>query len=220
MSDDGPGAGPGDAEPRALPLPGNRERVLVELLGLSNEAAEIYKGALWVLEEPLNAQRARLAAAAMRELLVELGKNAGVVSTTGLKSRVHGLHVHWKTISRSKDGGIEGPTTEIAGQLDVFFEEVEEEFPRKRERMTQTARGLDTLSGSLPPVVERKRVGTLMEIDERFNKALHGSSKLGVAEVEREIDRFGDFILSLRRPPVASDLRAIDELLEKGPPNG
>lgn len=219
MSSYGP-AETGNAEARALPLPGKRQRVLAELQMLSTEAAEIYEGALWILEEPANPKRARFAAAAMRELMVELRKNAGVVRTRGLKARVFELHDHWQRVSRSTDGGIEGETVEIAGHFDLFFSEVKEEFPTKREGMTLAARELDTIGGSLAPDTERQRAETLMEIDEAFNNALHGSSKLGIEEIEREIDRFGDFFLSLRRPPVASDLAAIDELLEKGPPNG
>jgi hypothetical protein len=220
MSGYGPGGDPTHAGSRALLLSSNRQRVLTELQSLSSEAAEIYESALWVLEEPANPKRARLAAGAMRELLAELSKNAGVVRTRGLKARVFELHEHWQKVDRSEDRGIEGETVRIAGLLDLFFGEVKEEYPTKREGMTLAARGLDAIGGSISPDIEGQRVKTLMDIDGRFNNALHGSSTLGVAEVEREIDRFGDFLLSLRRPPMAEDLNAIDNLLEKGPPNG
>ena len=187
---------------------------------LSSEAAELYEGALWVLQERSNPKRARFAAGAMRELLVELGKNAGVVSKSGLKERVRALHFRWRRTRRSSDGGIQGSTTEIATDIDLFFSDVEEEYPLKRERMAQTAHGLDMIAGPLPADTEKARVETLMEIDERFNNALHGSASVGLEEVEREIDRFGDLFLSLRRPPLAADLKAIDELLEGGAPNG
>lgn len=119
----------GGDEARALPLPSNRQRVLAELQMLSTEAAEIYEGALWILEEPANPKRARFAAAAMRELMVELCENAGVVRTHGLKARVFELHDRWQGVSRTTDGGIEGGTVEIAGHFDHFSAKSERNFP-------------------------------------------------------------------------------------------
>jgi hypothetical protein len=220
MSDYDPMQEPEGRGPQPLRLPGERLRVLGELERLGAEAAEIYEGGLWVLAQPANPKRGRLAAGAMRELVTELGKIAGVVRTRGLVGRVRELQVHWQKVSRTGDGGVAGETIEIAGRLEVFFKEVDEEYPRARERMAQTLRGLDAIGASLAPEAEERRIDTLMEIDARFGKALHGSSRYGVAEIEREINRLGDLILALRLPPVASDLASIDDLLSKGPPDG
>lgn len=219
MSDYEPTQEPEGRGPSPLRLPRDRLRVLGELELLGAEAAEIYQGGLWVLAEPANPKRGRLAAGAMRELITELGEIAGVVRTRGLVARVRELQVHWQKVARGEDGGIAGETIEIAGRLEVFFKEVDEQYPRARERMAQTLRGLDAIGASLAPEAEERRVDLLMEIHERFGKALHGSSRYGVAEIEREIDRFGELILSLRLPPVASDLASIDDLLSKGPPD-
>jgi hypothetical protein len=215
-----PKTGPTSAAARTLPLPGNRRRVLAELRLISPDAAEIYEGALWILEEPANPQRARFAAAAMRELIVELGKSAGVEHQRGLKDRVIGLRETWRRVKRTGEQGIEGSTVTIALRIDRFFEEVELEHPTKRTGMSRTARGLDAIGGPLSEEADKERATTLMDFDKRFNIALHGGTSIGVSECETQIEAFGDFILSLRRPPVAAAMRSIDDLFRKGPPRG
>jgi hypothetical protein len=58
-----------------------------------------------------------------------------------------------------------------------------------------------------------------MGFDKNFNDILHGGESNGLDELEVELERFGDFLLSLRRPSVSSDLLALDSLIEGGPPS-
>lgn len=217
MNDHGPAEGAGQSP---LPLPGNRLDVLTELRAYCVEAAEIYEGGLWVLEQRANPKRVRIAAAALREVLDELGKNVGVRSKSGLKARVNELRDEWRKMPRGEDGGMEGDTAAFSRHLDGFFAEVDAEHPKARERMTQTVRGISAVGASLAPDAESERVETLMAIDRRMNFAAHGSSRFGVAEIEADIEVLGRVILDLRRPPVAADLTEIEVLLGKGPPDG
>lgn len=220
MIDQGPAEGSGEEGPGLLPLPGNRLEVLSELRSYSEEAAEIYEGGLWVLEQRENPTRVRNAAAAMRDVMDELGKNVGVRSRSGLKSRVNHLREDWEKVPREDDGGIEGQTAPFATRLDAFFTEVDDEHPKARERMTQTVRGISALGASAAPDAERERVATLMRIDKRMNLGAHGSSRYTSEQIEADIEVLGRVILDLRRPPVAADLHEIERLVGKGPPNG
>lgn len=220
MSDHGPAEGPGGEGQVPLPLPGNRMEVLAELRAYCEEAADTYEGGLWVLEQQGNPARVRITAAAVREVMVELGKNVGVRSKSGLKARVNELRDEWEKVPREEQGGIEGESGPFGTRLDGFFAEVEAEHPKARERMTQTVRGISALGASLAPAAEAERVATLMAIDGRMSAAVHGSSSIDIAQIEADIELLGRVILDLRRPPVAADLSEIEELLGKGPPDG
>ncbi len=220
MNDHGPAAGSGEEGQGLLPLPGNRLDVVTELRSYCGDAAAIYEGGLWVLEQRDNPKRVRIAAAAMRDVMDELGKNVGVRSRSGLKARVNELRDEWEKVPRAGGGGIEGETAPFAGRLDAFFALVDDEHPKARERMMQTVRGISAVGASSAPEAESERVDTLMRIDARMNRGAHGSSSYTSEEIEADIELLGSVILDLRRPPVAADLSEIEALIGKGPPNG
>jgi len=212
-------AGRGD-EP-LLGLSG-RARDLLRILDDKGAAASLYIGALRVLADGANPAGVRQAAYALRELIDELEKAAGLeLKGRQLGERVRQLCDEWRRTPRMADGAISSGAPGIATSLDEFFDWYEAELPTRRGRAHMTLRGLDPAQRDPPPVVRDARAKSLMRFRDDFNNILHGHYSPSAAEFRTQhIDSFETFLLDWFRPRTFADFDAIDKLLEDGPPSG
>jgi hypothetical protein len=198
-----------------------RSRALLEVLqDFKGEARKRYEGALRVLADASNPIRFQLCAHALRELMDDIEKEAGVLRQgPSLGVRVRTLREEWSVARDSSAPGSDAIGLGFARRLDDFFAAFDVDLPRRRDRASATLAALDPARREPPPAVRVGRAGAWMEYRDYFTAVAHGSVAT-VAEFQSRFDGFETFLLDWLRPRTFADLDEIDELLLKGPPDG
>ena len=191
---------------------------LVSLLEDKAGAAGCYLGAIRVLNDGENQMRAEMVAYGMREMLEELEIAAGIVESQGdgLGERVQNLKDAWEGANRGADGALAAGQDKLTRKVDVFFEEFDRDFPRRRLRAAMTIRGLSPVSRGWPPAVESAMADRLIDFRARLNKGLHRGDGLSLSEVIELVGEIEDFLLRTFRPPTFEDFSQIDAIIERG----
>jgi hypothetical protein len=200
-----------------LELSGRSREVLDVLADGEGQAALLYEGALRVLADGDNPARVRLAACGLRELLDDF---QDAPKGESLKVRIKNLQKEWKVARRSVDGVPDGAATGFTVVLDDFFVQFDADYPQRRSQASATVDKLDPSGRSAAPVVQGARGDRWMEFSSYFSTVLHGGMRPTEAEFRSRVDAFEGFLLDVFRPRTFADFDDLDDVIERGPPDG
>lgn len=213
---------PGDAVVAASLELSARAHELLEILDdrFKGDARMLYEGAQRMVSDATNPVRLPLAAAALREIMDELEDEAGFThQVPDWKERIAKLESAWEVAERSLGAGPNGGASGFAHTLDEFFAGCHR-VPKRRDLADRTIGRFDPARREAPPVVREARAAAWMEFRRYFNIVLHREIRPTDTDFRRQLERFEDFLFDWLRPPTFADFDLIDELLQKGPPNG
>lgn len=216
------GAAPGEEPARqAIGLSGRSRELLDILVDFKGNAGVLYEGALRVATDGGNPVGIRLAAHALREVMDDLEREAGFTRKgPTLKERVGQLHEEWKVAERSFEVASDGSGRGFVHTLNEFFAAYEADYPDRRDQASATIGKLDPAGREAPPAVRNARASAWMRFRRYFNNVLHGSTGPADAEFRSQLESFEAFLLDWFEPRTFADFEAIDDLLQRGPPNG
>jgi hypothetical protein len=197
-----------------------QESLREALLARSAEAARLYVGGLKVLADEDNPCSLRLASAAMRELIDELGVAGGVVGLRGAsaKHRINDLREQVKRLTALLR--VAKPSAEhvdkLLDHLDDFFRREDQINPSRKQKARLVVAAI-TVGADSPELVVGPQAERLLEVSADFSAILHGGSR---SRFEQVLAEFESLLLDLLTPETFVDYATIDELISKGPPRG
>lgn len=197
-------------------------RELLEIFDgrFSGDARILYEGALRMVSDAANPVRLPLAAAALREVMDDLEREAGFAhQVPDWKERIAKLERAWEVARRSLGVGPDGGGTGFGQTLDEFLADFHS-IPSRRDLADGTIGRFDPARREAPPVVREARAGAWMRFRGYFNNVLHREIQPTDAGFRGLLEEFESFLLDWLRPRTFADFDAIDALLRKGPPDG
>ena len=200
-----------------------QESIREALAAKSAEAAGLYVSGIRVLADDRNPCAVRLAGGAMRELVDELARAAGVVKLRArpLPDRINALRQ--RVNKRARLLRVEEPTLahveSLLTELDEFFAEYDEINPSRKVRARQAVAGLGAAGPDVPAVVLDPTASDWIEFSDRFSGVLHAPTPPDRSEFQQLLADFEAFLVSWLSPPTIDDYSAIDDLIAEGPPN-
>lgn len=196
-----------------------RSRELLEVLRdrFKGDAHLLYESAMRVLVDKSNPARLPLAAAAVREIMDDLEREAGFAHRMpDWKERIAKLEKAWQVAGTSLDVADGGGFVKT---LEEFFEEFHR-VPSRRTLADSTICAFDPATRLPPPAVRDARADAWGKFRRYFNGVLHREAHPTDVDFHREFESFEAFLFDWLRPPTSADLDALDELLSRGPPDG
>jgi hypothetical protein len=224
---------PGSGAPAAAPinlLPRQRE-VFDALAENSDGLANMYFGAMAVLQQTQNVDRVPLAAHGLRELMEKVPQyfDITVSQSTGasLGVKVNEIKITWTSaVKKSKCradgkwlGQIDGHLRKFLRHAENFFEFHDQKFPKLVQKAREIVRHFDPLKGKLPEPLADLRASGWQQMDEYFKKVAHHR----IVQSEREfvpwVEALELFLLDGLRPRTAGDQAALKKIIEEAEEN-
>jgi hypothetical protein len=208
-----------------MPPTTEQEALVASLARRSEKLARIYSGGLSVFYQEGNPGRFELAAHAMRELIekspILTGRQPTPQGDT-MKNRIQAVKQAYLTMKAqgfnetSPLDVAEGAVRRVLGELDKFFEWMEDNRPQTAKR---TAEVLSELSGpgqALPVDISANEVARWMAADEYFKKVAHnGQDHVNENEFMVHMTFIENILLQRLQPPAVADLDVLDALVRE-----
>jgi hypothetical protein len=213
---------------RLLPI---HQEIFDALRERSDELANLYIGAIAVLQQTSNPDRVAQAASSLRQLMVDAPRfmDLGVPlkNRASLKDMVGTYSKRWRDCQkRSKnhsDGEWKG---EIDRSLLIFLKHTEkfvsfydETHVKLIEKATIVIRHLDPLKDRLPGPLQKLRAKEWQEMYDFFTTTLHHGAFPSDKELEGWAEALGRFLLAGWRPETAADQENLKKIIEEGESN-
>jgi len=222
-------ATPEDALPLGTPEPmqlRSREKALLDALHREDpRLANMYLGAILVLNQRENPERAVFAAHSARELMEKLPRYRDVPShiepktQPSLLSEVRSLAQTWASVVKGSTGARNRWSGEVDKSLvrflvaaEKFFAWLNAERPIRIEGVTRLVRQLDPMSDRMPSEIEAIRVREWNACHDFLTAAAHHGSNANEDDVRAWLEVLERFLLDCLAPRTFEDraeLRAI-----------
>jgi hypothetical protein len=205
----------------------SRQRALLAALSeVDSRLADMFLGALAVLEQRSNGERFAQAAHTLRELINRLPASLGLATPAmnqRLGDRLGRPEQAWSTAraqstcrnGNSWSGTIDPPLARALVAIDDFFEWKSKHRPRRRTEMAQTIRRLDASGRQLPERIESIVVEQWGATREYFIGVCHHSIEPDERDFFGYLDVFEEFIIDRLRPRTFADFDAVDAIIEE-----
>jgi hypothetical protein len=212
--------------PVGLQLSGQQRALLEAFREIDRRLAEMYLGALAVLQQPSNGERFAQSAHTLRELINSLPDILGLKADAlndRMGDRIHRVEQAWdKALGRSAcfreqswSGSIDKPLAKALAAMGEFFEWKKAHRPRRNEELTQTVRRLDASGKKLPAELEVLVVAQWDKSRDYFVGVCHYRIPVDEAEFFAHLYALERFIVDRLRPRTFADFDAIDSILEE-----
>jgi hypothetical protein len=187
--------------------------------------ADMYLGALWVLNQGSNPDRVPQAAHSMRELMEKLPRYLELPvpkNPTSLSYQVDSLQAKWKRVQQHPEGVT--PTNDrlwnFLKELQLFFDAVEQNgvYWKDIGRLIQDE--LDPAGLPLPKVLRDQRAADWVTLRNYFVKVCHHGSPTDAVDLADKIDALETFLLDYLRPRTLDNQAEILALIREGEAHG
>lgn len=196
-----------------------------------SELAQMYLGALLVLQDNANPDSIPLSAHGVRELMEKLPETLDVpmkAHKERMGDKVQGLYQRWKATFQGSGsvangewlGEIDVPLRLLLKALNEFLNWYATHHPRMREEIGRVLRRLDAPGGALPPTVEDANIALWRDMRTFFVDVAHHRLDPEAQEFRRRLGDLELFLLDRLHPRTFEDFRTIDELLEEAAHGG
>ena len=197
------------------------------LLSKNMDLAQMYFGAIKVLNDMDNLDRFALAAHNLRELMEKLPNYIDVETKAHnekLGDKVQVLKNQWrKTCSKTtcfSDGTWNGEIDKLLAyqlqEFGFFFEWHDENLPKRNDEITTTLRKLDISGCKLPISLEEKNIETWKRLRKYFLGIAHHGKHSTQNDFNSKLDTFEVFLLDRLCPRTFTDLDEIDDIIQEG----
>jgi len=186
-----------------------RQRQFYDVLKVRDyRLADMYLGSLVVLDQDGNPDRIPQAAHSMRELIEKLPRYLGFViqnNPISLGQLTGDLAEAWDHTQISADGSSPSVCvpSNFVGQLKQFFDDFQNDHPRRREVGKSVINNLDPSGSQLPDVVQDLRAGKWLSFNNYFTSVSHHRTSQDISEYAEMVDNFENFLLDYLRPRAA-----------------
>lgn len=232
MPETGPPGGPPPA-PESIPAPefAGRQRTLYEALSRrSVRLANVYLGAIRVLEQSDNPDRLALCAHGLRELIEKLHWILDLpvaVRATNLRNEVRRLEERWDQFSGrhgivvpdTYDEAYTSDLSAILAGLSEFFRTAAMIAPRRRDELRRVLRGLDVAGGPLAPPIEEALIDRLQGYYGYFAGVAHHTHEAPDGAFREQLLAFEVFLMERLAPRTYEEFDEIDQIIEQGDSN-
>ena len=210
----------------SLKLSTNQELLYKAFYEKSTDLAYMYMGALITLNQTSNPDNLAQSAHSIRELMEKLPKYIDVqvqAQTESLKGKVIELKDIWDSSHRKTKclegqtwvGEIDRPIVKLLEKLASFFEWFELHSPRRKVEITKTLRGLDYFHGTLPQVLEERKINTWTEIKDYFQGISHHRTT-NTIDFAKRLETLETFLLNYFKPQTFLEFDTIDQIIREG----
>jgi uncharacterized protein YaaR (DUF327 family) len=197
------------------------------LRGKDKKLAEMYLGAIKVLNDMDNIDRFALAAHDLRELMEKLPIYIDVETKAHnekLGDKVQLLKNQWldtcKETTCVLDGAWSGKIDKsLASMLRVFesfFKWHDENLPKRNQEITTALRKLDISGCKLPISLEEQNIKTWKDLRKYFMAVAHHGKYPNKDDFDSKLDIFEGFLLDRLYPRTFADLNEIDDIIREG----
>jgi hypothetical protein len=213
-----------DFEDLSLTFTSQQQALYVSLSERGPDLAKMYAGALYVLNDPANPDRAALAAHGIRELMEKIPAFLDIETKAhkeSLKAKVIELDDRWKvTLSKSEcwkeqkwSGSIDVHLSRTLASFHGFFEWFTFYYPRRNAEIAKTLRGLDGSGRPLPDPLEKLNIQAWGAMRDFFQAVSHHGRYPTLEEYNSWLDALERFLLDRLRPRTFEDTAILDEIL-------
>lgn len=219
-------ATPGPITTPGLLLTGAQRSLYEALWRLNPILADIYYGALSVLQQTDNPDHLAQTAHSLRELMEKLPRYMNVPldrKGASLTDKVRGFHQEWSKLLEevNRDGNslksgalICRPLESFLGFSEEFFGWVEIERPTRKKQTAKVVRGLDPAMRPLPATIENLRIEEWDECHSYFENVSHHNRT--AEELEGWISALERYLLDKLCPRTFDDHAVLDQIIQKG----
>jgi hypothetical protein len=234
--------GPTDEVPPAagalpvLQLTGPQQTLYEVLLRKRVRLANIYMGALRVLEQRENPDRLSLCAHGLRELIEKLpdivdipvqavaASAASAPKSTTMGDQVRELEKHWDRFKRKWNPSAPEVASKkfhkdiaaLLKNLGDFFEMIRRIMPKRRDEVRGTLRGLDPAGQPLAPLIEDRLVQRLLDLRDYFLKVAHHKVETSEIDFRERLLALETFLRERLVPRTYEEFTKIDEIIARG----
>ena len=213
------------AELRLAPI---HQEIFDALYERSVELANMYMGAIAVLQQTNNPDRVTQAANSLRNLMVAAPRfmdlSAPLNERPALGDIVGAYSKKWRSCQKNSNNHSKGIWEgEIDTQLRKFLQHTEEfvsfydqTHVTLMEKATIVVRHLEPLSEPLPDRLQKERAKQWREMYDFFTKTLHRGVIPSDKELEERAEALGRFLLTGWRPSTAADQQELQRIIEEG----
>jgi hypothetical protein len=207
----------------AFALSARQERVRAALMSRQETLADLYVGGLRVLGDGSSPVAVRLAGAAMRELLDDLSRIAGVAQARGSSAaaRLQTLRDRLDKPRRKVDvpEPAAGDVAGLVAVIDEFFREHDQHKGHRRRNAQQVIIGIGAAGPTASTDAVQPQVTRWMGFVTALNEILHGR-RTTHDEFKQLLTAVDEFLISVLVPATFDDFTEIDRLIEEGAPDG
>ncbi len=205
----------------------SQQKILHESLLEKDElSARIYYGALCVLADFKNPDRAALASHNLRELLTRITIYLGFEINSfreNVNSKLFDLSEKWANAKRNSKclttesfkGEIDPTLNKFLLNIDKFFEWMEYLEPRRSQIRRKTLQTLDQSPTPLPQHIEDKNLRKWKNFYGYFSAIAHHPQSIRLDEFESSIHHLESFLINYFHPQTFIDMNEIDEIIKK-----
>lgn len=213
-------------------LSGTQTAFLEALSQKDGRLAEMYLGALIVLEDQNNPDKLAQACHSLRELMEKIPRwyeavpAAEQLPTLGVKVRE--LATAWERMLRNSvnkssggwAGNIDKSLEKFLRGLEEFFDWFKKNKPMRGHRAAGLLRKLDPMGLPLPKKIEELRVKEWSECREYFENVAHHNISASLEEIGGWLRFLEGFLLDLVRPRTFEKHDRFDAIIKRGETNG
>lgn len=203
-----------------------RQRSVREALARENaEVAQMYLGAIWVLDQPGNPERFGQAAHSLREVIEKLGERVGAPIGGGpsLKEEVRKLDSSWRKVCLPGDFEAGESLGALSKQLKSFLKAVSEFFKQfhdhditRREELAQFFAVVKPSRRRLPAQIERRKTKAWLDTRDTLIAISHHRKTTTDNKFGRLLERVDLLILDRLHLPTFERFDEIDWIIAEG----
>jgi len=209
--------------PPPVSLEPHRQALYDKLASKELILAQIYAGAIIVLNQENNPDRLALAAHNIRELIEKIPLYADIVpqEISGLQDQVDSIQNFWdKNINKLFQNSTFSEGKEITKNLDKFLKKLSDFFSwreknriTKREEFSKTMQTIDPLGKLLPKALETCHAQEWTIHKKYFQTICHHKDNTNINEFDSRLRLLERFIIERLIPRTHSDIVELDKLI-------
>ena len=208
-------------------LSGQQRALYEALVKKDQRLANMYRGALLVLDHTDNPEHLVHASHSLRELMEKLPIYLDVPiprSLPTMKEKVQKLGQIWNhTLKHSKchgnpgwQGTIDRPLLKLLTGMEEFFRWFAMEHPTRRQRTSKVLQSLDPVGLPLPKPIEDLRIKEWDRCREYFQAVCHHSKIGEVDDFKMSLASLERFLLDQLLPRTFEDHSVLDQIIREG----
>jgi hypothetical protein len=206
-------------------LTGQQRSVREALAREDTEVAQMYLGALWVLDQPGNPDRMAQAAHSLRQVIEKLGERFGApLKTAGaLGEKVRDLRLKWCKgdlpsvfEAGAASGALDPRFRSILGEVGKFFAWYDENEPSRREQVARFLAHTDPSRRRPPEPVEKRLTKRWLDVSGALSAIAHHGRNGSETRVRELLDRLNTLIVDALRPRTFERQDEIDGIVAEG----
>ena len=204
-------------------LSGHQIALYEHLKKLDERLAQMYYGALEVLNGNDNPERFYQSAHSLRELIEKLPSYIGVSQNSSyiLGNRVNNLKEKWKKIkkheySKDEEQLIDNNLCDFLNEMNCFFVEYENERPTRNEEFVTTLKIFEKSNGFLPDMFYKNWAKKWAQLKDFFTQLSHHRFQPVEKEYYQRLNEFELFLAEKIAPRTFENLDDMDSIIIEG----